>query len=92
MWGHITGSTVKPTDPKVDDCAIALAKWEKENARILTWFHNSSEPSISMNFSKYDTTKRVWDYLKGMYLEYNFAKEYELELSIRHASQGDKSI
>ena len=35
---------------------MQLQKWTVENAQILTWFHNSVEPSIGMNFSKYDTS------------------------------------
>ena len=45
-----------------------------------------------MNFCKFKTTKKVWDYLKEMYLESNFAKQYELEMSIRHTTQTGKSI
>lgn len=48
--------------------------------------------TIGQNFSKYDTSQKVWDYLKTMYLESNFAKQYELEMSIRTATQSDKSI
>lgn len=97
MWGYVTGSTGKPTivksdDPKHADYVTAFAKWELENARVLTWFHNSVEPTIGMNFSKYDTAKEVWDYLQGMYLHSDFAKEYELESSIRAAKQHGKSI
>lgn len=103
VWGHVTGLIVKPPpvnvkayDPtyavKHEEYVKNFGKWEVENARILTWFHNSSEPSIGMNFSRYDTAKEVWDYLKRMYLESNFAKQYELEGSIRRATQGDKTI
>lgn len=92
MWGHVEGTTRPPTDRKDEGYATALSKWTIENAQILTWFHNSVEPSIGMNFSKYNTSKKVWDYLKGMYLESNFAKRYELEMSIQNATQKDKSI
>ncbi|CAH9065527.1 unnamed protein product [Cuscuta epithymum] len=92
LWGHVTGSIVTPSDKESKTYATDFAKWERENGKFLTWFHNSSESSIGMNFSKYETTKDVWEYLKNMYFESNFAKEYELELSIRNASQGDKSI
>lgn len=73
LWERVTGTTVKPSDLKAKDYIIALAKWEKETGPILTWFYNYSEPSIGMNFSKYDRAKKVWDYLKVMYLESNFA-------------------
>lgn len=74
MWGHVDGTTRPPTDPKDEGYATALSKWNIENVQILTWFHNSVEPSIGMNFSKYVTSKKVWDCLKAMYLESNFVK------------------
>ena len=45
-----------------------------------------------MNFSKFKATKKVWDYLKEMYLESNFAKQYELEMSIHYDTQTGKFI
>lgn len=70
----MTGLIVKPSPVNVeaDDPTYVVkhaeyvknfGKWEVENLQILTWFHNSSEPSIGMNFSKYETAKEVWDYL-----------------------------
>ncbi|XP_058228219.1 uncharacterized protein LOC131336404 [Rhododendron vialii] len=92
MWGYVDGSTLPPFDPKDPGYATALGKWNTGNAQILTWFHNSVEPSIGMNFSKYNTAKKVWDYLQALYLESNFAKRYELEMSIRNTTQNNKSI
>lgn len=63
LWERVTGTTVKPSDLKAKDYVNALAKWQKENGPT----------SIGMNFSKYDRAKKVWDYLKVMYLESNFA-------------------
>ena len=85
MWGYIVGMTVRPRESKETETEIA--KWDKENAQILTWFRNSVQPSIGMNFSKYNTAKEVWDHLKTMYLESNFAKQYELEMSTCSAIQ-----
>ena len=45
-----------------------------------------------MNFSKFKTAKKVWDYLKEMYLKSNFANQYELEMFIHHATQTGMSI
>ena len=47
---------------------------------------------VGMNCSKFDTAEKVWNYLEGMCLKYNFAKRYQLEMEIRGATQGDKSI
>ena len=45
-----------------------------------------------MNFYRFKTCKKVWDYLKDIYLESNFAKQYELDMSNHHATQTEKSI
>lgn len=92
VWGHVDGSVKPPFDPKKEYYVVALEKWTTENARILTWFHHSVDPSIGMNFSKHKTLKKVGDYLKIIYLESNFTKQYELESSISHVTQQDKSI
>ena len=84
-WEYLIGTTPQPTYPKADGYDQSVAKWDKENAKVLTWFHNYVEPSIGMNFSKYDTAKQVWDYLKTMDVESNFVKQYELEMCIRSA-------
>ena len=43
---------------------------EMENAHVLTWLHYSVESSIGMNCLNFDTTKKVWNYLEDMYLEF----------------------
>ena len=83
MWNYVIGMTIRPVESQ---------ETEADVAQILTWFHNPVQTTTCMNFSKYSTSKQVWDYLKTMYLESNFAKQYELEMSIRSASQKDKSI
>ena len=74
MWGHVASTTLPRKDNKKNNYAATLLKWQQENPQILAWFHNSVEPSIGMNFSKFKASKKVWDYLKEMYLESNFAK------------------
>lgn len=63
-----------------------------ENTQVLKWFHNSIDLSIGMNFSTYNTTKKLLDYLNNMYLESDCAKQCKLEMSIRSATQNDKSL
>ena len=79
-WGYAIGTTTRSIDPKADGYDQYVAKWDKENAQVLCRFHNFVEKSIHMNYSKYDKAKQVWDYLKKMYVESNFSKQYELEM------------
>ncbi|CAL5376038.1 unnamed protein product [Camellia sinensis] len=53
--GYLTGLTPLPTDSYI--------KMGYKKAQVLTWLHNSVEPSIDMNFYKFPTTHKVWDYL-----------------------------
>ena len=64
---------------------VASVTWDRDNAQILIWFHNSVEDRIGMMFSKYPTAKEVWEYLFGVYQQSNFAKRYELESAIQNA-------
>ena len=64
LWGYVSGAIKRPTDPKEsdpkkDELQQIVNKWDRENAQLLTWFHNSVQPSIGMNFLKYDTTQKV---------------------------------
>lgn len=42
--------------------------------------------------AKYETTKQVWDHLGRLYMQSNFAKQYQLEVDIRALQQKDMSI
>lgn len=35
-----------PFDPKEEGYAAAFAKWDLDNAKVLTWFHNSVELTL----------------------------------------------
>ncbi|TXG71584.1 hypothetical protein EZV62_000163 [Acer yangbiense] len=41
---------------------------------------------------KFDSTKDAWDYLEGLFKQSNFACRYQLEMDIRAAKQGERSI
>ncbi|GKV09272.1 hypothetical protein SLEP1_g20797 [Rubroshorea leprosula] len=66
LWRYITGDITLPqkvaneTDKKYVD---HLEDWDNKNHQIITWFRNTSIPSIHLQFGRYETTKEVWDLL-----------------------------
>jgi len=84
MCNYVDGTSVKPTDKK-DEAKYSkeLETWDVSNSKILTWINNSISQSIGMQLAKYDTAKEVWDHLKRLYNQSNFAKRYQLESDIR---------
>ena len=43
--------------------AIQIEDWESANHLIITWFRNTSIPSIIDEFGNLDIAKEVWDFL-----------------------------
>ncbi|GKV11536.1 hypothetical protein SLEP1_g22785 [Rubroshorea leprosula] len=46
--------SVEEPDDKFVDC---LEEWDSKNHQIITWFRNTSTPSINLQFGRYDTAK-----------------------------------
>ncbi|CAJ2674413.1 unnamed protein product [Trifolium pratense] len=81
MWSYIDGTSVKPMDRKdVDKYAEALKTWNKNNSKVITWINNSVSQSIGMQLAKFDTAQEVWEHLKRLYEQSNFAKREEQRL------------
>ena len=47
--------------------AIRIEDWESANHHIITWFRNTSIPSIVNEFGNIDIAKKVWDLLVTRY-------------------------
>jgi hypothetical protein len=45
MWGYVSGTYVIPNNTEEGD-AVLIETWEANNAKIITWIHNSVEHSI----------------------------------------------
>uniref|UniRef100_A0A2N9IJZ0 Integrase catalytic domain-containing protein n=1 Tax=Fagus sylvatica TaxID=28930 RepID=A0A2N9IJZ0_FAGSY len=58
--------------------ALRLEDWDGVNHQIITWLHNTSTPSVSMEFGGYDTAKDVWDMLASRYAGSDGAREHHL--------------
>lgn len=63
-WGYITEETKAPnsTDP-------TYAKWEADNAWVISWSILSIEPSINKMCLFLSSAKHIWDYLVWTYSE-----------------------
>lgn len=74
-------SIVRPSDPKVEghDCGIIImGKGKRSNSCMISQFWSTLN---LYHFSDIQTRREVWNHLKGMYLESNFAKQYEPKMS-----------
>ncbi|GAV61366.1 LOW QUALITY PROTEIN: UBN2_3 domain-containing protein, partial [Cephalotus follicularis] len=70
LWRIVTGdkpAPVKRPDETDDYFADRLEDWDSANHRILTWFTNTSVPSVNMHFSRFDLVKEAWDFLASRY-------------------------
>ena len=77
LWGYITGICVKPKSTN-EDYDAKLDTSQENNSKIVTWINNYVEHSIGAHLAKYETKKEVWDHLKGLCTQSNFAKQYQL--------------
>ena len=91
MWGYVSGIYVVPKNTEEGDVASIYA-WEANNAKIITWINNSFEHFIGTQLAKYDTAKEVWNHLQRLFMQLNFAKQYQLKNDIRALHQKNMSI
>ena len=60
------------------DYSIRIKDWESVNHQIITWFCNTSIPSIIDEFGNLDIAKEVWDLLVTRYAGPNGARNFKL--------------
>lgn len=81
------------SDPKVEghDCGIIIimGKGKRSNSCVISQFWSTLN---HYHFSDIQTGREVWNHLKGMYLESNFAKQYEPKMSIHHHTMPPSEI
>ena len=58
--------------------AIRIEDWESANHQIITWFRNTSIPSIVDEFCNNDIAKEVWDLLVTRYAGPSGARNFKL--------------
>ena len=67
--------------------AIRIEDWKSANYQIITWFRNTSIPSIVDEFGNIDIAKEVWDLLVTRYAGPSGARNFKLTrklYQIRH--------
>ncbi|GKU90371.1 hypothetical protein SLEP1_g4371 [Rubroshorea leprosula] len=90
LWRYITGDITLPqkvtgeTDKKYVD---RLEDWDSKNHQIITWFRNTSIPSIHLQFGRYETAKEVWDLLAARYTTSDLSSQYQLWEELHNLKQ-----
>ncbi|KAJ1398993.1 hypothetical protein SESBI_30636 [Sesbania bispinosa] len=81
LWRIVTGDICKPTKAKNETnekFVERLEDWDSKNHQIITWFRNTSIPSIQVQFTDYNSAKEIWDFLANWYNTTGLAHYYDL--------------
>lgn len=93
LWLYVTGDLeqpIKDPDESQDTFESRFEDWDSNNHKIITWFRNSSIPSIGMLLGSLDTAKAAWDKLAIHYSRYSRVdsfREYQLFVELHHLKQ-----
>ena len=81
LWLYIFGDRLIPKkeDKETDSTyAIQIDYWGGANHHIITWFRNTSIPSIVDEFDNLDIVKLVWDLLVTRYVGLSGVHNFKL--------------
>ena len=67
--------------------AVRIEDWESVNHQIITWFRNTSIPSIVDEFGNIDIAKEVWDLLVTQYVGPSGTRNFNLTRKLYHIRQ-----
>ena len=87
LWFYVTGEVkklVKRASESDEAFTTRLIDWDSKHHQILTWFHNTTIPSISVLFGSFDEAKGAWDMLASRYSSVDGAHEYQLLFEFFH--------
>ncbi|GAV88619.1 UBN2_3 domain-containing protein [Cephalotus follicularis] len=90
LWCIVTGdkpAPVKRQDETDKSFAESLEDWVSANHQILTWFTNTSVPSVNMHFSRFDLAKEAWDFLASRYTSADLTHQYQLLSTLNRLCQ-----
>jgi transposase InsO family protein len=90
LWLYVTGEVKKPVKgaSESDEAfTTRLIDWDSKHHQILTWFRNTTIPSISALFGSFDEAKGAWDMLGSRYSSADGAHEYQLLFELFHLRQ-----
>nr|KYP68702.1 Copia protein [Cajanus cajan] len=96
LWRIVTSNIKQPTkEASETDAKFAnrLENWDSKNHQVITWFHNTSSPSIHIQFATYDSAKEIWDFLSSHYETTGLAHYYQLWTTLHNTKQeSDQSV
>ena len=97
LWRYVTGSIPKPVpNPKskataavtTNDYEERLEEWESIQSKILSWFINTSIPSIHNLLPRFETVEAAWKFLADRYNCTNDSSlEFHIELKLYQMRQ-----
>ncbi|KAK9190946.1 hypothetical protein WN943_019556 [Citrus x changshan-huyou] len=90
LWRYITETIIQPIQKKDKDAenfVDRLKEWDSKNHQISTWFRNTSQLSIHLQFGQFDTTKSLWDFLAHYYTTVNLSHQYQLLQTLHQLRQ-----
>ena len=90
LWLYVTGEVKKPlkgASESDEDFTTRLIDWDSKHHQILTWFRNTTIPSIFALFGSFDEAKGAWDMLASRYSSVDGAHEYQLLFELFHLRQ-----
>jgi hypothetical protein len=92
----VTGDILKPTKvtAESDDAfRTRLIDWDNKHHQILTWFRNTTIPSIAALFGSFDDAQGAWNMLASRYSSIDGSQEYQIILDlVRLKQESDQSI
>jgi len=92
----VTGDILKLTKVTVesdDAFRTRLIDWDSKHHQILTWFRNTTIPSIVALFGSFDDAQGAWDMLASRYSSIDGSREYQIILDhFRLKQESDQSI
>ena len=89
-WLYFSSDRLIPeqVDKETDSAyAIRIEDWESANHHIITWFRNTSIPSIVDKFGNIDIAKEVWDLLVTRYARPSGARNFKLTCELYQIRQ-----
>ena len=90
LWRYVSDvRTIPVKEENESDAAydLRLEEWESSNHQIITWFRNTSIPSIIDEFSNLDLAKEVWDLLETRYARPSGARTFKLTCQLYQIRQ-----
>lgn len=78
---------VKKKDEDDDVFIERLVSWDAMNHQIFTWFRNTCDKVIQLDFRHFDTTKEVWEFLKSRYSVSDDVNQFQLYRRIYRMQQ-----